>query len=63
VDGAMADKKSDPENGLSDDGTILVQQYRGVMAMIQQNYLRRTATNRFYFLPKIATQAISSRCS
>ena len=44
----MADKKSDPENGLSDDGTILVQQYRGVMAMIQQNYLRRTATNRFY---------------
>ncbi len=30
------------------DGMVLVQQYRGVMAMIQQNYSRRTATNRFY---------------
>ncbi len=32
----------------AEDGTVLVQQYRGVMAMIQQNYTRRTATNRFY---------------
>ena len=32
----------------AEDGMILVQQYRGVMAMIQQNYTRRTATNRFY---------------
>ena len=30
------------------DGMILAQQYRGVMAMIQLNYTRRTATNRFY---------------
>ena len=32
----------------AEDGMVLVQQYRGVMAMIQQNYTRRTATNRFY---------------
>ncbi len=31
-----------------ESGLVLVQQYRGVMAMIQQNYTRRTATNRFY---------------
>ncbi len=32
----------------AEDGIVLVHQYRGVMAMIQQNYSRRTATNRFY---------------
>jgi xanthosine utilization system XapX-like protein len=32
----------------AEDGMVLVQQYRGVMVMIQQNYTRRTATNRFY---------------
>jgi xanthosine utilization system XapX-like protein len=32
----------------AEDSMVLVQQYRGVMAMIQQNYTRRTATNRFY---------------
>jgi xanthosine utilization system XapX-like protein len=32
----------------AEEGMILVQQYRGVMTMIQQNYTRRTATNRFY---------------
>lgn len=37
----MADKQAEY-------GMVLVQQYRGVMAMIQQNYTRRTATNRFY---------------
>jgi xanthosine utilization system XapX-like protein len=37
----MADKQAE-------DGMVLVQQYRGVMVMIQQNYTRRTATNRFY---------------
>ncbi len=31
-----------------ESGLVLVQQYRGVMVMIQQNYTRRTATNRFY---------------
>jgi hypothetical protein len=31
-----------------ESGSVLVQQYRGVMSMIQQNYSRRTATNRFY---------------
>ncbi len=32
----------------AEDSMVLVQQYRGVMVMIQQNYTRRTATNRFY---------------
>ncbi len=32
----------------AEDGMVLVHQYRGVMAMIQQNYSRRTGTNRFY---------------
>ena len=29
----------------AENGMVLVQQYRGVMVMIQQNYIRRTATN------------------
>ncbi len=37
----MSDEKSE-------DGMLLVQQYRGVMSMIQQNYTRRSTTNRFY---------------
>ena len=43
--GIEIDKMTDKQ---SDDAMVLVQQYRGVMAMIQQNYTRRTATNRFY---------------
>ena len=36
------------EKKQGDNSVVLVQQYRSVMAMIQQNYARRTATNRFY---------------